>query len=484
MQCVIISKCNQNLSKKLVISWQRLITSKNCDIDEFKKIFKAQCPQIWNRYGFEDDRDMIRMMATGYKYNRDYLLDFVDHCAYWRMKESTKKSGDLRGKYKSNNTSISSWIRIMVGISPDTARSKIMIENAVVGFNGRKSMKAAGDDWSGYSNSRSFPMFYFQDRDYLINDSIEMTVRYLCSVCELVERLKSDAPFQIDLCIKYGLPIKRKMQILIPELGDESDYEDSDYYDYDDDDISSEDSYLEDLQNRDLITIKNIGKNISDFDMKYVYGRFGDSAKYFSSIMIINGYIRWYPCINYVIPMDVINLLLIYLGNYQNYELTSCLLKEFNNFREKYDFDPNYKRFVIFTDRRREKDHGKDEIWTYEPYGDNCKKIPGYALSYWYFNSSATSILPSKGISIDSCNSHQTYSMLIFSFHIKSKDCIRCYMYYNNQMVTFFGTDFMEIFKWIFNPDWSNQDLSNQSFAKNKELIQQFVNILDKTIRY
>lgn len=69
------------------------------EIDEFKKIFKAQCPAICTRPRFMEDEDMIRVMAIGYKYDRDYLLDFVDHCAYWRMKESEKESGDLRRKY-------------------------------------------------------------------------------------------------------------------------------------------------------------------------------------------------------------------------------------------------------------------------------------------------------------------------------------------------------------------------------------------------
>ena len=58
------------------------------EIQRFKGIFASQCPTIWDRYGFKDDKDMIRVMAVGYKYNRDYLLAFIDHCAYCRMNNS------------------------------------------------------------------------------------------------------------------------------------------------------------------------------------------------------------------------------------------------------------------------------------------------------------------------------------------------------------------------------------------------------------
>jgi len=451
------------------------------DINEFKKILKAQCPAICKRNGFMDDEDMMKIMAVGYKYNRDYLLDFVDHCVYWRMKESEKKSGNLIF-----DSGINSWIRMMLGIFPDTMDAIKLIMDAVVGFNGPRSTALSTDGGrSGYENFRSFITFEFQHERHLIDDSIEMTVRYLCSVCELIESIRSDAaPFQIDLCIKYGSAVTVERQLDLGILAMPSLSDDSDETEDEDEESSSDTPFIQRHQSRD--PIQDIGKKLKEFNMKYIFNQFKYQGSKVSSNLIINGYIRIHCHIEHTVPMDIINLLSIYFGeNYLNYELTSCLFTAFNTFREKYNFNPNYKRFIIFADKRKTDN---DDIWIYEPYDDddskNCKDIPKDALSYWYINSSATSILPNQYTHITCCKNNNYYSMLTFSFQIQSKDYIKCYMYYNHKLVTFFSNDFMGIFKWIFNYDWKNDNSSNESFVKNKVLIEQFVNILDQTIRY
>ena len=317
----------------------------------------------------------------------------------------------------------------------------------MVGFNGRKSVAAAGDDEIGhcYSNVRSFPIFYFDTNSYLIHDSIELTLRYLCSVCELIQEIMDISnynnnfnPFQIDLCIKFGSIIKGKEEL----TGIEADSDD------DEDDDEKQRKQLREInritQNlRENDPLKDIHDHLKDFNMKYECTNVKNIGSAFSSDMIIKGYIKYNVKINEV-SMDVLNLILIYLGDYQNYKLTSCIFNVFNKFKGKFNFDPNYKRFIIFVDRT-ETENKSDDIWIFEPYGDNnCKDIPKTdALSYWYFNSSATSLIPFKREQIwkddvderanfiTTCKCNHYSSMLTFSFHVRSRTCLL------NECVTF-----------------------------------------------
>ena len=65
-----------------------------------------------------------------------------------------------------------------------------------------------------------------------------------------------------------------------------------------------------------------------------------------------------------------------------------------------------------------------------------------------------------------------------------SKNCIKCYMYYNNAMVTFFASDFMDLVNLIFNIDWRNENIKNQSFVKDEALINVLASTLERTINY
>ena len=204
---------------------------------------------------------------------------------------------------------------------------------------------------------------------------MEMALQYLCSICSLIKRLKQDKgkfePFQIDFCVKY------KSLIKVEEIRND-DIIDKEIQEYIEQNDGLSRSYAMDLE--------DIHFKLLNYDMKYVNVKFNHNVTANSDLIlfIVKAYIDCHVK-NKQIPMDICNLLVMYVDNVMNYELTSKLIKGFNEFKDKYNFDPKYKRFIILVDKRKTIESG-DDIWIYQPYGkDSCKYIPRKdTLSYWF----------------------------------------------------------------------------------------------------
>ena len=69
-----------------------ILTVDESEVDDFKELFKAQCPSLWHRGegGWGGDNEtphaaMFCLITMDYKYNTNYLLYFVNLCRKWRL---------------------------------------------------------------------------------------------------------------------------------------------------------------------------------------------------------------------------------------------------------------------------------------------------------------------------------------------------------------------------------------------------------------
>ena len=169
----------------------------------------------------------------------------------------------------------------------------------------------------------------FQQYDvHRIHNSSEITLKYLCASWALIDVLKHKTisqPFQIDLCINYKSCIshstefdeeKQELQHIFTEWND---------------------------QNHNAHSLGDIRHKLCV--LKYHTFKYCDDGIYLASDMIIHGYVRLIVRMQNI-PLDIINLLLQYLG-----DMISFLTNRFDGFREKYNVNPSYKRFIILADR-------------------------------------------------------------------------------------------------------------------------------------
>ena len=113
-------------------------------------------------------------------------------------------------------------------------------------------------------------------------------------------------------------------------------------------------------------------------------------------------------------------------------------------------------------------------------------------LSYWFFNASATTILPYKYSGSDStwrytenitCDNNNE-RLVTFSFHILGSDCARCYLFYHNDIILIFHDNVIPILKLIFNMKWCSDDRNscNELFVENEHLWQDMISRLKMMI--
>ena len=152
---------------------------------------------------------------------------------------------------------------------------------------------------------------------------------------------------------------------------------------------------------------------------------------------------------------------------------------------------PRRHRFVSVVDRRvpEQKENDKhgiisgDELVMFEPTED-CNKFPkGKHVPMFYFETSRKSIIPGydvkmnaeqkdkmqKGVinALDPANG----GLMTLSFHVESTDEIRCYLFYNGQMLRFLPEDIVLVLPIFFDPEFGD----NKTFAKSqfaKDLIE------------
>eukprot|EP01084_Bolivina_argentea_P107933 192921_1 len=151
------------------------------------------------------------------------------------------------------------------------------------------------------------------------------------------------------------------------------------------------------------------------------------------------------------------------------------------------------KRMISFVDRRESKllDGKKDSIYVYKP-PENCAHIPRDVCGLWFISASRTSLLPDmkygngekalkeKIINLNATKeellksnidsgSHCKAGLLTISFHVKSKDEVKMYLYFNGQMIRFMPKDIKIILPLLFNMEYGDNKGFLKRFLANKE---------------
>jgi len=153
------------------------------------------------------------------------------------------------------------------------------------------------------------------------------------------------------------------------------------------------------------------------------------------------------------------------------------------------------KRLIVFIDRRKAKiDDEKSTVYMYEP-PENCRIVPDNAVPEWYISSSRTCILPDVEYGDDSdkkaksrsrnsnigANSHCQGSLLTFCFHVKMMDVIKCYLYWNGQVIRFMPQDIKTVFPTMFNMKYGgNQDYIDKNQDLDKMIEEMQKKLVDK----
>ena len=153
---------------------------------------------------------------------------------------------------------------------------------------------------------------------------------------------------------------------------------------------------------------------------------------------------------------------------------------------------PHRKRFVTMVDTRNmgseQEQKISDTMYFYEP-PSNCRNIPPKdVVPEWGLSASRTSLLPNIDYDPDKAEhtpvipdandkdakllkanigttSHCKGQLITWSFHVIQRDEIRCYCYWNGQIVRFYPSDMKELLPKIFDMNWNNRE--NQRFLKS-----------------
>merc|ERR1712228_255523 len=136
----------------------------------------------------------------------------------------------------------------------------------------------------------------------------------------------------------------------------------------------------------------------------------------------------------------------------------------------------------------------KDELIFFEPPND-CNKLPKEEhVPMVYFETSRTCIIPRVGYGDDrpyiedpkerilkatiTSRMHCNGAMLMLSFHVESKDEIRCYMYLNGQIMRFMPNDIRVLLPKFFDKEFGD----NKGFAESKDA-QKLVDAMKENLR-
>ena len=320
--------------------------------------------------------------------------------------------------------------------------------------------------------------YYFQPFRK-INDSLHLITKYIEASIEFIADLLNEAgpertmrilcPFQFDLCIACGKPKSKENKGTFKEDSDDED-----------DDDKKEDQFCD--------IIGNIKEKLEKNKLKYKFKE-----------------------------MDTKN------DDFDAKQLQRIFTSLYNEFKGKYDKKERYylhrKRMIGFVDRRmsrkvdeKEKkyfvhtnDGDKDQIYLYDA-PSVCRNIPNDAVSEWFMDSSKICLLPdmefgdgSKAIASFNPNTkrlninikdkmtasnigsstHCQSSLLTMSFHVKSMDEIKCYLYWNGQITRFWPDNIRTVFPEIFNMDYEG----NRDFVAFERDLDLRINKMNKTIK-
>ena len=147
----------------------------------------------------------------------------------------------------------------------------------------------------------------------------------------------------------------------------------------------------------------------------------------------------------------------------------------------------------------------RDPVYLYEP-PLNCRHIPNDAVPEWYHNSSRTCLLPNMAYgdgleaergpikennggftkekfananigSLSPCKG----AFLTFSFHVKAVDEVKCYLYWNGQIIRFMPTDIGTVLPKIFSMDWCNGE--NAKWLEDSKGFDELVQEMNAVIK-
>ncbi len=293
---------------------------------------------------------------------------------------------------------------------------------------------------------RIAPQFTF-DPPYLINDSLKECAVYIVAFGNFVNQLmtaqKSLPPFMIDF-----------MLALSPNIKTCADKMNESNHNLSDDHNEQKDKGMH-LNNIDRYK-DCIGDIISDLnDTKCLYHKTNIKQQ-----------------IDVDAGMEPILILRTKLFQNALREFSTTLSKNGHNTMSY----PQHERFCVVVDRRKrteteyknEFEHGNqsDDLLIFQPPND-CNSFPkGSYPPEIYFERSKQCLLPkvqkTQRITSRCAASGQ---LLTFSFHVRARDNIKCYLLWNGQSMRFYPSDIVHVLAKIFVDD----QYGNDEFISGKE---------------
>eukprot|EP01084_Bolivina_argentea_P076212 138118_1 len=165
------------------------------DIKEIRKIYKKQCPVIYNCIAL--DMAILCTLAIGRKSKIDYLQHLVDDYSFARIKTIGTISRINEEKWASNHN----HFRLLKNIK-GVLKLKGMMQGSIY----RIPIAAV----IGYGRKIA-PKFLSTIPTFQINDSLETIIKYIHAVVHFIGNLISTnycCPFQVDLWIAGGESIE------------------------------------------------------------------------------------------------------------------------------------------------------------------------------------------------------------------------------------------------------------------------------------
>eukprot|EP01083_Nonionella_stella_P071763 192963_1 len=382
------------------------------DLKNILDKYEQQCPVFvdsdWNR-----DGGLLQILAIGDRHQFDYMLHLVDDYSRWRIKVKDNKT--IKGTTQEwceweGHAHFSKFEKMTIDYN---ARAKC----AVDGFNHRACNMLQLDPMSKIDDDLARIIYYIEDAanwiGNLIHDKSRFNPKGLC-------------PFQVDFCIASGAPIKDENLV---EKGLEAIKTNRNKPDVEhkfSDDEEETDDFID--------YVGNIEENLKNRKIKYAKCKYSEVDDQKETRV---------------------------LG-----ELYNRFLKD-NDLRANDENTFQYlhkKRLIAMVDRRTSKDDPKarDDIYMFEsPLGG--RRIPDDAVPEWYINSSATCLIPGQRPQDDlGAKHHFKGGLLTLSFHVKQENEIKCYLFWNGQMIRFMPNDIKTVLPCIINmkndPDYIKEN--------------------------
>eukprot|EP01084_Bolivina_argentea_P270384 459746_1 len=414
--------------------------------DEISRMYEDQCPSIFND-GMKKDAALLMMLAIGKKNQMDYLLHLVDD--YFCHKIRNIRIGNA-------SFNVAKWINSNAHFYElNQINHKVLNESTPY---------ALATQAVNFFVKRLCRELHMKQR-HLINDSVEAAIRYIESVTIFISDLFKECnkkttvcPFQIDLCLAPGEPLDLKHSINESKFNDDTD-----------DDSDEDDDYFDQF----VDCIGNIEAKLIHNHLLYKKNELLIETNFQQKIFTI-------------------------LFN----QLYSEYIVDYDKTKDNECHVLYQKRIIGFVDRRKSSDQhdSTDTVYLYQP-PTNCFQIPTNACGLWYLSASRMCLLPNmdygngakelepNSLLIETLNTlknanvtsafHCKGGLLTISFHVKSKDEVKMYMYFDGQMIRIMPKDIPTIFPILFNMEYGN----NEKFMQNKKEMDSIVQNISKVIK-